>query len=160
MEDDMRGKYMYSLIIIVFILVVVGCTNKVKKTYKEIQKKVVVNLRRDPNDLSSIFADNDEAAVIVGHIFEGLIRLDKNQNVQPGVAKSWYISDDKLTYTFYLRNSSWSDGSQITAMDFEFGLKEVLNPIFRWGIYNTLTYNEKITLQFINYNYPKFYYGY
>lgn len=124
----MRGKYMYSLIIIVFILVVVGCTNKVKKTYKEIQKKVVVNLRRDPDDLSSISADNDYAAVVVGHIFEGLIRLDKNQNIQPGVAKSWYVSEDKLTYTFYLRNGRWSDGSKVTAMDFEFGLKEVLNP--------------------------------
>lgn len=118
----------YLCIIVMLVMILVGCTDKIKKTDREIQKKVIVNLKRDPKELSSIFADTDEAAVVIGHIFEGLTRLDKNQNIQPGVAKNWYISEDKLTYTFYLRSGRWSDGSQITAMDFEFGLKEVLNP--------------------------------
>lgn len=123
----MRKKYVY-IVLVAIVLLMAGCINKIKKSDREIQRKVIVNLREDPKELNSILADNDKAAVIIGHTFEGLTRLDKNQNVLPGVAKTWYISEDKLTYTFYLRSGKWSDGSQITAMDFEFGLKEVLNP--------------------------------
>ncbi|MBP5427076.1 MAG: peptide ABC transporter substrate-binding protein [Clostridiales bacterium] len=124
----MRKITIFLSVVLVAMLAMVGCTNKIKRSPKEIQKKVVVNLRTDPKELNSIFADNAESNVIMGHIFEGLTRLDKNQNVVPGVAKSWYVSEDKLTYTFYLRGGRWSDGSRITAMDFEFALKEVLNP--------------------------------
>jgi oligopeptide transport system substrate-binding protein len=53
-------------------------------------------------------------------LFEGLASEDpKDLHPVPGVASSWDISPDGLTYTFHLRaNAKWSDGSPITADDF------------------------------------------
>jgi oligopeptide transport system substrate-binding protein len=60
---------------------------------------------------------------------EGLVRLDESGKPQPGVAKEWKVSDDGLTYTFTLRDDAkWSDGSAVTAQDFEYSWKRALNP--------------------------------
>jgi oligopeptide transport system substrate-binding protein len=60
---------------------------------------------------------------------EGLVRLDDKGKAQPGVAKEWKVSDDGLTYTFTLRDDAkWSDGSAVTAKDFEYSWKRALNP--------------------------------
>ena len=67
-----------------------------------------------------------------GHVqlalFEGLTRLDKNDQPIPGIAKSWVISNDGKTITFYLRPSKWSDGTALTAYDFEYSWKRALSP--------------------------------
>ncbi len=61
------------------------------------------------------------------HVFEGLIRVH-NGKIQPGMAESWDTSPDGITYTFHLRDAQWSDGSKVTAKDFEFGLLRLLDP--------------------------------
>ena len=63
-------------------------------------------------------------------LFEGLISLDpKTLAIQPGVAESWDISDDLMTYTFHLRkNARWSNGDGITAHDFVYSWKRALTP--------------------------------
>ena len=58
---------------------------------------------------------------------EGLVRT-KDGEVCAGIAESWEVSDDGLTYTFYLREAYWSDGVQITAGDFVYGLQRLLDP--------------------------------
>jgi oligopeptide transport system substrate-binding protein len=64
-----------------------------------------------------------------GQLFEGLVRLDKDGKAVPGVAKEWTTSADGLTYTFILRdNAKWSDGSAVTAHDFEYAWKRTLDP--------------------------------
>lgn len=60
-------------------------------------------------------------------IHEGLVRLHDGQ-VQPGVAEKWDISEDGKTYTFHLGDRKWSDGKPVTAQDFEYGIKRLLNP--------------------------------
>jgi len=52
--------------------------------------------------------------------FQGLCTYDPADfTVQPGVAESWTVSDDGLTYTFHLRDDAkWSDGRPVTADDF------------------------------------------
>jgi oligopeptide transport system substrate-binding protein len=64
------------------------------------------------------------------HLFEGLTRYDwENQQVVPAAAQSWDISPDNLTYTFHLNEGMvWSDGSPLTAHDFEYTLKRNLEP--------------------------------
>ena len=60
---------------------------------------------------------------------EGLVRLDDKGVAQPGVAEKWDVSKDGLTYTFTLRdNAKWSDGSKVTAQDFEYSWKRTLDP--------------------------------
>ena len=69
------------------------------------------------------------SANILGQTMEGLVHLDKDGNPAPGVATSWEISPDGLTYTFKLRdNAFWSNGDKVTAKDFEFSWKRTLDP--------------------------------
>lgn len=63
-------------------------------------------------------------------LFEGLVSYDpKTLHAVPGVAESWKISDDSLTYTFKLRkNAVWSDGTPVTAKQFVDSWLRLLNP--------------------------------
>ncbi|HHL20129.1 MAG TPA: peptide ABC transporter substrate-binding protein [Aliiroseovarius sp.] len=66
---------------------------------------------------------------IIRDLFEGLFNQDKDGNLVPGVATSYDVSDDKLTYTFHLRdNAKWSDGKPVTAGDFVYAWRRLADP--------------------------------
>ncbi len=66
---------------------------------------------------------------IIANLFEGLATNDpKDLSPQPGMARSWTISKDGLTYTFSLRDAGWTDGRKVTAHDFVYAWERVLNP--------------------------------
>jgi oligopeptide transport system substrate-binding protein len=77
----------------------------------------------DPHQVSGNWEDR-----IVGDMFMGLTTEAADGTVIPGAAESWTISDDGLTYTFTLREHSWSDGEPVTADDFVFALRRILDP--------------------------------
>ncbi len=76
----------------------------------------------DPTKGQSI-GDNE----IQHAITEGLTRNTAG-DVKPGIAESWDISEDGLTYTFHLRDAKWSDGEPLTAEDYEYSWKRLVNP--------------------------------
>lgn len=83
--------------------------------------KVIVNLASEPPEMNSFMNQDSTSGNVLRHTVEGLTTLDSNDNPVEGVAKSWDISDDKLTYTFHLREDSvWNDGTPVTANDFKF----------------------------------------
>jgi oligopeptide transport system substrate-binding protein len=61
-------------------------------------------------------------------LFEGLVTEDPvDLHPVPGVAQTWEISPDGLTYTFYLRsNAKWSDGHAVVAQDFVNAYRRIL----------------------------------
>lgn len=67
---------------------------------------------------------------VVRALFEGLCTWDpQDLSPLPGVAEHWEISEDKLSYTFYLRAGAlWSDGSPVTADDFVWSYRRFLHP--------------------------------
>lgn len=70
-----------------------------------------------------------DGGIMIQHAFEGLYKLDKNGVPQPAQAESVAISEDGLTYTFKLRSGlKWSDGTPITAKDFEYSWKRAIDP--------------------------------
>lgn len=61
--------------------------------------------------------------IVYANLFEGLTRIDRNGAVQPGLAESWTISDDRLTYTFTLRDGvTFHDGAAFDSSDVKFSL--------------------------------------
>ena len=70
-------------------------------------------------------------AHIVSNLFEGLVSHDPVTLASiPGVAESWTISDDAKVYTFKIRkDSKWSDGTALTAKDFQFSWIRALDPM-------------------------------
>ncbi|OEG00085.1 hypothetical protein BHF71_06475 [Vulcanibacillus modesticaldus] len=90
-----------------------------------------LNARTEPPSLDPATASDSTSFEILRVLMEGLVRLDKDGKVQQGsgMAESWEISDDQLTYTFYIKdNVFWSNGDPVTAQDFEYAWKRVLNP--------------------------------
>ena len=78
----------------------------------------------DPHKTSTINEHN-----ILLNLFEGLMVLDPSGNVAPGVAESFQVSEDGLTYTFRLRASArWSNGEPVTAADFVYSLRRIEDP--------------------------------
>ncbi|MDD6649066.1 MAG: peptide ABC transporter substrate-binding protein [Subdoligranulum variabile] len=62
-------------------------------------------------------------------IEEPLLIIDENNEVQPGQAESYTVSEDGMTWTFTLRDGlKWSDGSDLTAADFEYSFKRLASP--------------------------------
>ena len=65
--------------------------------------------------------------VVYQNVFEGLTRIDQNGAVQPGLAESWTISEDGLTYTFKLHDGvTFHDGSTFDADDVKFTFDRIL----------------------------------
>lgn len=60
-------------------------------------------------------------------VYEGLTRVYDGE-VLPGMAESWDVSEDGLTYTFHLRDAKWSDGEPVTAEDFTYSFERLFNP--------------------------------
>ena len=65
---------------------------------------------------------------IMEGLYEGLTVLDPAAKPIPGMAESWSVSEDKMTWTFKLRDAKWSDGVPITAEDFVFTFRRFFDP--------------------------------
>jgi oligopeptide transport system substrate-binding protein len=77
----------------------------------------------DPHKATGTWENN-----IVGDMFLGLMTEDARANPIPGAAESWQASRDGLTYTFTIRDHSWSDGTPVTAHDFVYAFRRVADP--------------------------------
>jgi len=67
---------------------------------------------------------------VTRHLFEGLFRIDRHGKYSPALAKTVTTSRDKCLYTFELHHSKWSNGEDVTAYDFEYAWKSILDPSF------------------------------
>ncbi len=92
---------------------------------------ITVNIAQEPPQLFSVTSTDTTSFTVNRHVLENLVELDANNQVIPGVAKDWTVSDDGLTYTFNLRDDmKWSNGEKVTANDFVFAWKSLLTPSF------------------------------
>ncbi|MCT7374441.1 peptide ABC transporter substrate-binding protein [Chelativorans salis] len=83
----------------------------------------------DPETLDQHKTSTVVEAHLLRDLYEGLVVYDNKANVIPGVAESWDVSDDGLTYTFKLReDANWSNGEPVTAEDFIFSLQRIMTP--------------------------------
>jgi oligopeptide transport system substrate-binding protein len=79
--------------------------------------------------LDPAFTNDTYSTGIINQLFRGLVELSADLTILPDAAVSWDVLDDGKKYVFHLRNDIlWSDGIQLTAHDFEFAWKRVLNP--------------------------------
>ncbi|MFJ5769209.1 peptide ABC transporter substrate-binding protein [Psychrobacillus sp. NPDC093180] len=66
---------------------------------------------------------------LLNNVNEGLYRLNQDNVAEPAIADGEpTVSEDGLVYTFKLRDANWSDGSPVTANDFEYAWKRAMNP--------------------------------
>ncbi len=80
-------------------------------------------LSLDPHQASGTWENN-----IIGDMFIGLFTENAAGEPIPGMAENWTTSEDGLTWTFTLRDAKWSDGVPVTANDFVYSFRRILNP--------------------------------
>jgi oligopeptide transport system substrate-binding protein len=65
---------------------------------------------------------------IIGDLIMGLTQEDQAGNAIPGIATHWETSADGKVWTFHLRRALWSDGVPVTAEDFVYALRRIMDP--------------------------------
>ncbi|MBS4196056.1 peptide ABC transporter substrate-binding protein [Lederbergia citri] len=112
-----------------------GCGSKKSETAgskgsaKEIEQTLTANLGGEPYTLDPAFASDATSWWVIDHLYEGLYEYDEKGKLAEGAASKVTVSDDGKTYTFTVRDDAkWSNGDPLTAGDFEYAWKRVLNP--------------------------------
>ena len=83
----------------------------------------------DASVLLPVLANDQSSYDIIGLIYNGLVKYDKDLKLVPDLAEKWEISDDKLTITFHLRKDvKWQDGQPFTSKDVELTYKVIVDP--------------------------------
>lgn len=109
-------------------------------------ESILYALDASPATLDPQYAADIDARLVINNVFEGLVRLSANGEILPGIAESWSVSPDGLTYTFKLKEGTeWHCTSaikrqfgqefydkfakeKVTAHDFVFAMKRAVSP--------------------------------
>jgi len=103
-----------------------------QKTDHQLPPAVLNVAIEPPTTLDPGLVSDDVSAFMSAQLFEGLVRVGKDHSVLPAVASRWQVADGGKRYTFHLRNGLlWSDGTPITAGDFEYAWKRNLDSATR-----------------------------
>lgn len=102
-------------------------TQAIRKSKQE----VYINQGDEPPSMDPTKQVDAVSTFWLGHMFEGLMTYDKANNVVPGTAEKVEVSQDGKTYTYTIRkNAKWHDGKAVTAHDFEFAFKRLVDPTY------------------------------
>lgn len=92
----------------------------------EAQGVLTIGRREDGTTFDPIASAQNIDFWVFSNVFDVLVRVDKaGKNLVPGIAESWDVTPDALTYTFHLRDEKFSDGSPVTAEDVMYSLTRI-----------------------------------
>jgi oligopeptide transport system substrate-binding protein len=76
-----------------------------------------IGLANDPSSIDPRFVADEEGELVVGAIFEPLVRIDAAGRLVPAAARAWRVSEDGTEIDLTLREATFSDGTPVTAAD-------------------------------------------
>lgn len=89
-----------------------------------------LNVPFEPVSLDPRIGGDGDSGFFLKMLFDGLMRIEPDGKPSPAIAESYKVSKDLKKYTFFLRECYWSNGSKVTAFDFEYSWKTTLSPNF------------------------------
>ncbi|CCB88948.1 peptide ABC transporter substrate-binding protein [Simkania negevensis] len=117
-------------ILSLFLLTLVGCNKQFSSKKPRKIKEVRTNFIYSPFTLDPRKSTDPVSNALHFMLYEGLTRLEPDGTLSFALADSIEISKNRRVYTFYLRESYWSDGTPLTAKDFVASWKALLSPDF------------------------------
>jgi len=116
---------------VILLIPITACNPNALTANSDQPSRLVQAILSDPKTFNTVISTDATSSSVGSMIFDGLI--DENPNtgeIEPALAKSWTVSEDKLKFTFTLRkNLKWSDGQPITAEDVDFTYNQLyFNP--------------------------------
>jgi oligopeptide transport system substrate-binding protein len=128
----MRYARRWWMVVIVALVGVTAFVAKPACSVKQTLHKTQVltyNLTTEPKVLDPARSTGLPESRVEHACFEGLTNFGANDRLIPAAAVKWKISPDGKVYTFYLqKNAKWSNGDPVTAHDFEYAWKRLLDP--------------------------------
>lgn len=117
-------KKLIFIIILIANIFLLSCSNN-----KSSNEVIVVSVGGMPSSLDPAFAKGINTAVYITHTFETLTQRDEDGTIIPALAESWEAMSNNTVYIFHLReNAKWSDGKDLTANDFVYTLRRLIDP--------------------------------
>ncbi|WP_075619654.1 peptide ABC transporter substrate-binding protein [Paenisporosarcina indica] len=124
----------FIAIMLLAVTALAGCNNEDSassegKSKKDVEQVITANLGGEPYTLDPAFASDTTSFWVINHLYQGLYAYDEDGEIVDGAANKVDVSEDGKTYTFTIRDGvAWSNGDSLTAKDFEYSWKRVLNP--------------------------------
>ena len=123
------------LFICLIILLVVG----VGRSYVDVtpvsnmnfkyNEGLIYSLESLPDTIRPSESLNKGEKDLVSNIFSGLVEVNEKGEPIPDLAMGWKVSDDGLEYTFKINEKNkWSNGTEVTAKDFQIFFRDLLSP--------------------------------
>lgn len=139
----MKSKKMLAALLTVSMVssvALVGCGGKDSDTSNaagnagngELDSEQYINmiLAAEPKTIDQSKSSDNYSSQILANCQEALTRIIQDENgkdkIEAGLAESWEMSEDGLTWTFKLRDAKWSDGQAVTAEQFVYGITRTL----------------------------------
>lgn len=123
----MYRKLALLVILSIMLSLFIGCGDK-EASKGPAEQIIRYNIGGEPETLDPAKMTGLPEGTLENAMFEGLVRYDAQNKIQPAMAESWNVSKDQLTYTFKLRDAKWSNGDPVTAEDFKFAWLRALDP--------------------------------
>ena len=102
------------------------------------EEAVSIQISAPITSMDPLIGGDSTNVAVISNTMEGLFVVDADGQIQNGLCDSYEVSDDQKTYTFHIRdNAKWSDGTPVTAQDFEYAWKRNATA---QGDYSTFTY--------------------
>ncbi len=136
---------------LIFLLIIfsgsIACSNANVSSSKDTTFRMTI--KSEPPTLDASLATDNVSFDLLTNLMEGLTQYNEHLEAIPAIAKRWEFSNDGKTLTFFLRDDVyWTDGKKLTAHDFEYSWKRLLNPAtaaeyayFLFDIENASEYN-------------------
>ena len=106
-----------------------GSTTDAKETNADGSFGITLAVAAELSSMDSNIITSGESMGVCNQTMEGLYKYNEKGELVPGMAESVDISEDGLTYTFTIRDAKWSNGTSVTAHDFEYGWKRLVLPM-------------------------------
>lgn len=123
------------LFICLIILLVVGVgrsyvdVTPVSNMNFEYNEGLIYSLESLPDTIRPSESLNKGEEDLVSNIFSGLVEVNEKGEPIPDLAMGWTLSDDGLEYTFKINEKNkWSNGTEVTAKDFQMFFRDLLSP--------------------------------
>lgn len=117
----------FSFIAWLVVPLALGTQSPLSSFFGGPQDGITIGLMNQPESLDIRTVDNPAAdRILLGNVYEGLTGRNNDNSVVPGLASSWSVSSNGLTYTFHLRSAKFSNGSPVTAQDVSWSLQQLL----------------------------------
>jgi oligopeptide transport system substrate-binding protein len=132
MRKKLAALFSLLLVFSVFLSACAGSQNNADEGDKaekgDVAQDLRININSEPPSLNPGLAKDSTSGTVLRNLFEGLTRINLKGEPEMAAAEKVDVSEDQKTYTFTLRDATWTNGDPVTANDFVYAWKWALDP--------------------------------